>query len=124
MRPGTSRLPTASAMKRGDIYFAELPPTRGSEIAMRRPVIVVSNDANNRVANTVTVVPVPSNVSKVYPFEVFLPTSDSGLPKDSKAQAQQVRTLSKEHLTGVRAGKLVKPKLEMLDQALRLHLGL
>lgn len=111
-------------MKRGDIYFAELPPTRGSEIAMRRPVIVVSNDANNRVANTVTVVPVPSNVSKVYPFEVFLPTSDSGLPKDSKAQAQQVRTLSKEHLTGVRAGKLVKPKLEMLDQALRLHLDL
>ncbi len=113
-----------SAMKRGDIYFAELSPTRGSEIAKRRPVIIVSNDANNRVANTVTVVPVTSNVSKVYPFEVFLPASDSGLPKDSKAQAQQVRTLSKERLTGTRAGKLIKPKLEMLDQALRLHLGL
>lgn len=111
-------------MKRGDIYFAELSPTRGSEIAKRRPVIIVSNDANNRVASTVTVVPVTSNVSKVYPFEVFLPASDSGLPKDSKAQAQQVRTVAKERLVGSRAGQLAQPKLEMLDQALRLHLGL
>jgi mRNA interferase MazF len=111
-------------MKRGDIYFAELSPTRGSEIAKRRPVIIVSNDANNRVASTVTVVPVTSNVSKVYPFEVFLPAGDSGLPKDSKAQAQQVRTLAKERLVGSRAGQLAQPKLEMLDQALRLHLGL
>ena len=111
-------------MKRGDIYFAELSPTRGSEIAKRRPVIIVSNDANNRVATTVTVVPVTSNVSKVYPFEVFLPAGDSGLPKDSKAQAQQVRTLAKERLVGARAGQLAKPKLEMLDRALRLHLGL
>jgi len=111
-------------MKRGDIYFAELSPTRGLEIAKRRPVIIVSNDANNRVANTVTVVPVASTVCKVYPFDVFLPASDCGLPKDSKAQAQQVRTLSKERLTGTRAGKLIKPKLEMLDQALRLHLAL
>jgi mRNA interferase MazF len=111
-------------MKRGDIYFAELSPTRGSEIAKRRPVIIVSNDANNRAATTVTVVPVTSNVNKVYPFEVFLPAGDSGLPKDSKAQAQQVRTLAKERLTGASAGKLVKPKLEMLEQALRLHLGL
>ena len=111
-------------MKRGDIYFAELSPTRGSEIAKRRPVILVSNDANNRVASTVTVVPVTSNVSKVYPFEVFLPAGDSGLPKDSKAQAQQVRTLAKERLVDSRAGQLAKPKLEMLDQALRLHLGL
>jgi mRNA interferase MazF len=70
------------------------------------------------------VVPVTSNVNKVFPFEVFLPAGDSGLPKDSKAQAQQVRTLAKERLTGARAGKLVKPKLEMLEQALRLHLGL
>ena len=113
-----------SAMKRGDIYFAELSPTGGSEIAKRRPVIIVSNDANNRVASTVTVVPVTSNVSKVYPFEVFLPAGDSGLPKDSKAQAQQVRTLAKELLVGSRAGQLAQPKLEMLDQALRLHLGL
>ena len=113
-----------SAMKRGDIYFAELSPTRGSEIAKRRPVILVSNDSNNRVASTVTVVPVTSNVSKVYPFEVFLPAGDSGLPKDSKAQAQQVRTLAKERLVDSRAGQLAKPKLEMLDQALRLHLGL
>jgi mRNA interferase MazF len=72
----------------------------------------------------VTVVPFTSNVSKVYPFEVFLSTSDSSLPKDSKAQAQQVHTISKERLANSRTGKLAQAKLDLLDLALRLHLGL
>jgi len=45
-------------MRRGEIYYAELSPTRGSEINKRRPVLIVSNDANNRAANTVTVLPI------------------------------------------------------------------
>ena len=57
-------------MKRGEIYFANLNPTVGSEIAKRRPVLIVSNNANNRAANTVTILPITSNVSRIYPFEV------------------------------------------------------
>ena len=59
-------------MKRGEIYFANLDPAVGSEIKKKRPVLIVSNNANNKTASTVTVIPVTSNTTKVYPFEVLL----------------------------------------------------
>jgi mRNA interferase MazF len=59
-------------MKRGDIYYANLSPALGSEMDKRCPVLIVSNDANNRAASTVTILPLTSNVSRVYPFEVLL----------------------------------------------------
>ena len=91
-------------MKRGEIYYANLSPTVGSEIDKRRPVLVVSNDANNRAANTVTILPITSNVTRVYPFEVLLNPEDSGLSKPSKVQAQQVRTISKQRITSDAVG--------------------
>jgi len=111
-------------MKRGDIYYADLNPTVGSEINKRRPVLIVSNDANNRAANTVTVLPITSNIAKVFFFEVALSREDSGLPKDSKAQAQQIRTISKERITGQAAGRLQPVKMRAVDAAIRLHLAL
>lgn len=110
-------------MKRGDIWFADLSPTRGSEIAKHRPVLIVSNDANNRTSSTITVLPITSNVTKVYPFEVFLPSADCGLPKDSKIQAQQIRTIAKERFTGDLIGRLSKEKALEVDAAIRLHLN-
>ena len=111
-------------MKRGDIVFADLSPAVGSEINQRRPVPIVSNDANNRAASTVTVVPVTSNVNKVYPFEVALAGAESGLPKDSKAQAHQIRTIAKERITGAAVRRLQEEKMRAVDAALRLHLAL
>ena len=111
-------------MKRGDIYFADLNPTVGSEINKRRPVLIVSNDANNRAANTVTVLPITSNIVKVFPFEVALAREDSGLPKDSKAQAQQIRTIAKERIAGQPAGRVNPSKMRAVDAAIRLHLAL
>ncbi len=111
-------------MKRGDIYYADLNPTVGSEINKRRPVLIVSNDANNRAANTVTVLPITSNIAKVFPFEVALSREDSGLPKDSKAQAQQIRTIAKERITGQPAGRLNPEKMWAVENAIRLHLAL
>ena len=111
-------------MKRGDIVFADLSPTVGSEINKRRPVVIISNEANNRAANTLTVLPITSNTSRVYPFEVFLPTADTGLPKDSKAQAQQIRTISKQRIRGPVKGHIGGGIMEKLEAAIRLHLGL
>ncbi len=111
-------------MKRGDIIYADLGPTVGSEINKRRPVLIVSNDANNRAASTVTVLPITSNLTRVYPFEVALSRADTGLPKDSKAQAQQIRTIAKERITGTPLGRLAADKLREVDAAIRLHLGL
>ncbi len=111
-------------MKRGEVYYADLNPTVGAEINKRRPVLIVSNDANNRAASTVTVLPITSNVARVYPFEVALSRDESGLPKDSKVQAQQVRTIAKQRITGRAVGRLNDAKMRAVEAALRLHLAL
>ncbi|TCT19851.1 mRNA interferase MazF [Thiobaca trueperi] len=111
-------------MKRGDILYADLSPTVGSEINKRRPVLVVSNDASNRAASTVTVLPITSNVLRIYPFEVALSSADSGLPRDSKVQAQQIRTIAKERLSGPVLGRLSSERMRDVDAAMRLHLAL
>ncbi|WP_017295813.1 type II toxin-antitoxin system PemK/MazF family toxin [Geminocystis herdmanii] len=111
-------------MKRGDIFYANLNPTIGSEIAKIRPVLIVSNDINNRMASTVTVLPITSNTIKVYPFEVFISKNESGLPKDSKIQAQQIRTISKQRLKDDRIFTLNQNIMTIVDMAIKLHLGL
>lgn len=110
-------------MKRGEIWFADLNPTRGSEAAKHRPVLIVSNNANNRASSTITILPITSNVTRVYPFEVLLTAAECGLPKDSKVQAQQIRTIAKERITGNVIGKLDKEKSLAVDAAIRLHLA-
>ncbi len=111
-------------MKRGDVVYANLDPTLGSETQKTRPVLIVSNDAANRAAALVTVLPLTSNVSKVFPFEVKLLASDTGLPKDSKAMAQQVRSLDKRRLAKTVSGHVPVLLMTAIDAALRLHLGL
>lgn len=111
-------------MKHGEIYFAHLDPTVGSEIRKKRPVLIVSNNANNKTASTITIIPVTSNITKIYPFEVLLETKDSGLSKPSKAQCHQVRTISKIRIQGKRAGLVNKDILIKIKTALKLHLDI
>jgi mRNA interferase MazF len=115
-------------MLRGEIRVVDLEPARGSEANKRRPAVVVSNDGANATAfrlqrGVVTVVPVTSNVSHVYPFQVLLPAAECGLPRDSKAQAEQARSIAIERV-GRRLGQLSPSLLADLDDALRLHLAL
>jgi mRNA interferase MazF len=111
-------------MRRGEIYYADLGPTIGSEINKRRPVLIVSNEANNRAASTVTILPITSNVSRIYPFEIPLSPRDSGLPRPSKAQAQQIRTISKERIRGDAMARLGAIPMRKAADAMRLHLDL
>lgn len=111
-------------MRRGEIYYANLDPAVGREQAKRRPVLIVSNDANNRAANTVTVLPVTSQVAVVRSFEVLLPAAGTGLRQDSKALAQQIRTISKERLTGRRLGQVTGELMQAVERAIRIHLDL
>jgi mRNA interferase MazF len=115
-------------MRRGDIFLVDLDPAQGSEAAKRRPAVVVSNDGANTVAarlgrGVVTVVPVTSRVARIYPFQVLLPAADCGLPRDSKAQAEQVRSVAVARL-GERVGRVPAPLMARVDEALRLHLAL
>ena len=115
-------------MRRGDIFLVDLDPAQGSEAAKRRPAVVVSNDGANTVAarlgrGVVTVVPVTSRVARIYPFQVLLPAADCGLPRDSKAQAEQVRSIAVGRL-GEHIGRVPAPLMTRVDEALRLHLAL
>jgi len=74
---------------RGGVYLVDLSPVIGSEIGKKRPAVVVSNDINNACADTVTVLPITSNVERIYPFEVFVPKGKGGLEKDSKVKVNQ-----------------------------------
>jgi len=115
-------------MRRGEIRIVDLEPARGSEANKVRPVVIVSNDAANRRAETlgrgvVTVVPLTSNVTRVLPFQVLVGPADSGLTQPSKMQAEQVRSVAVESV-GARVGRLAPELVEALDRALRLHLQL
>jgi len=115
-------------MRRGDIVSVDFDPAQGSEANKTRPAVVVSNDAANTTATrlgkgVLTVVPVTSNITRVYPFQVLLPAHQTGLPRDSKAQAEQVRSVSIERVSG-RLGQLPAALVAELDRALRVHLSL
>ncbi len=115
-------------MRRGDVCWVDLDPVRGNEANRRRPAVIVSNDRANATAarldrGVVTVVPVTSNVSRVLPFQVFMPAGSAGLAVDSKAQAEQVRSVSVDRIDAP-VGRLPSQSLAALDEALRLHLAL
>lgn len=105
---------------RGDIFTAQLDPTVGHEIKKTRPVIVVSNNANNEMSKTVTVVPLTSkNTNRIRHFEALI----INLNKPSKAKADQVRTLDKSRLQK-KIGKISQEAHKKLNQALLVHLDL
>jgi len=109
--------------QRGEIWLVSLDPVIGHEIGKVRPALVVSNNYNNQFAQTVTILPITSKVTKVYPFEVFLSKHESGLPKDSKIKANQVRTIDKKRLIKI-VGTISKERLKEVEQALLIHLGI
>jgi mRNA interferase MazF len=113
-------------MRRGDIHAVDLDPSRGLEADKRRPAVIVSNDAANATARrlgrgVITVVPVTSNIQRIYPFQVLLPAADTGLDRDSKAQAEQIRSIAVERV-GDRLGVVPNALMLEIDEALRLHL--
>lgn len=115
-------------MLRGEIRLVDLDPVRGSEANKRRPAVIVSNDRANSIAarlgrGVVTVVPVTSNVDRVFPFQALLPADVTGLRQESKAQAEQVRSIAVERIGAV-VGRAPADVMARLDDALRLHLQL
>lgn len=115
-------------MRRGEVWLVDFAPIRGAEASKRRPAIIVSNDGANATAarlgrGVVTVVPVTSNVERVYRFQVRLPRGATGLDRPSKAQAEQVRSVAVERMS-IRLGIVSPDEMRQLDQALRLHLAL
>ena len=110
-------------IKRGDICWIKLDPIEGSEIGKTRPAVIISNDINNELADTVTILPITSKVGKMYPFEVFIPAGIANLEKDSKAKANQIRTVDKKRIKGA-IGTTPASILKEIERAVKIHLDL
>ncbi len=115
-------------MHRGDILWVGLDPVIGSEAKKRRPAVVVSNDGANTAAvrhgrGVVTVIPITRNVTRVYRFQVLLPAAATGLAQDSKAQAEQIRSVDIRRIGPV-LGRVPPALMPNLDAAIGVHLAL
>jgi mRNA interferase MazF len=109
---------------RGDIYYADLGNTIGSEQGGIRPVIIVQNDVGNKFSPTVIVAPITRRQTKAkLPTHIELSPSETGLDRDSLALLEQVRTVDKIRLKE-KTGS-VKPNLmSKLNHALAVSMGL
>ena len=110
-------------MLRGEIYWADLNPVIGSEIAKVRPVLIVSNNIGNEFSSTVTVLPITSTTTKVFPFEVRISENEGGLKNESKAKANQIRTIDKRRI-GSRLGRIADKTMKDVEQAILIHLDI
>ena len=112
------------SIKRGEIYLCALDPVIGKEIAKTRPVIIVSNNTNNKYSGTVTILPITSgNIDKIYPFEVQIEKGSGNLKKNSKTKADQIRTIDKSRCISLIC-KLEVNQLRKIDKAIKIHLAL
>ena len=116
--------PSSISIRRGDIFWVNLNPARGSEQAGRRPVVVLQNDIGNEVAPTTIVAPLSTkSFSKDYPTNVRLPKGTAGLPADSTALLSQIRTIDKTRLEK-KIGHLPDSYKQAVNQAVKVSLGL
>jgi len=112
-------------VKRGDVYLANLDPTKGSEQSGSRPVVIVSRDAINRSSPVVIAVPCTSwsRGRKLYPSQALITAPDGGFTVDSVALCEQVRAIAGDRLTR-RCGALLPATMLLLDRALLITLDL
>lgn len=106
---------------RGDIYWADLDPTRGHEQAGQRPVLVLSHEVFNERSGTVIAVAVTSQEPKAG-FPLSLEMKSARLPKRSWVKIGQVRTLSTQRL-GRRLGRASPEDLALIVEGLNDIIG-
>ena len=126
--PDTTFARAVTLLRRGQIVLAELDPVRGSEQNKTRPVLVISNNARNDVISrsgrgVLTVLPISSTTDSIFPFQVLLSTDDSGLPRESKVQCEQIRALDFSRIVRP-IGWVTTETLARVEAALQLHLAL
>jgi mRNA interferase MazF len=105
--------------RRGEVWWVSFDPSLGGEIQKTRPAIILSNDAANIALNRVIVVPITSQVAKVYPGEALVTVN--GEPR--KAMADQIMTASKQRLRN-KLGALSREDVTAVENAVLMQMGM
>lgn len=108
-----------SLVKRGDVYWANFDPSRGTEIQKVRPAIILSNNLFNKHLPRVIVVPVTSNIERVFAFDALVVIDQ----KKGKAMLDQMRAIDKSRL-GKKICSLTTIEMIDVDRALKLAVAL
>jgi len=106
-------------MKRGEVWWVAFGPSVGGEIQKRRPAVIVSNNVANQFLNRVQVIPLTSNVAKLYPSEAYVTVRG----KKAKAMADQLTTVSKRRLLN-KVGAIPAREMADIARAIRVQLAI
>ena len=110
-------------MNRGEIWFADLDPVKGSEQAGTRPVLIFQSDPLNSFLRTVVLIPLTTNLKwSRFPFCVLVNAGEGGLPSDSVVLCHQIRVSDKSRLKK-RIGQISNTTLEKIEKAVKVTLG-
>jgi len=110
-------------IKRGEIYWLNWNPPRGSEQSGIRPALIIQNDIGNTHSPTTIVAAITSAYEKRYPFLVNISSEESGLPKDSTVNLAAIMTIDKTRLTD-KCGELSQTKMIEIDMAIKESLAI
>ncbi len=122
--PGWTKTLSNMWIKRGELYWVNLNPSKGSEQAGRRPVLILQNDIGNELAPTTIIAPLTTkSFTKEYPTNVNLPKGTGGLKSDSTVLLSQIRTIDKIRLQE-KIGFLTVGDLQKVERAAKISLGL
>jgi mRNA interferase MazF len=105
--------------RRGEVWWVSFDPSVGGEIQKTRPAIVLSNDAANTALNRVIVVPITSQVAKVYPGEALVTVNG----EQRKAMADQIMIASKRRLKN-KIGSLARADMIAVENAVLAQIGM
>jgi mRNA interferase MazF len=112
-----------STLSRGQIYWVNGNPARGSEQSGIRPALIIQNDTGNRLSPNVIVASVTTAPNKPYPFLVLLTAKESGMKENSAVNLGSIMTVGKERL-GDKCGQLNLEKMVEVDNAICVSLGI